>query len=154
MSFQVLAVSTLETQVKGALSGLLTDAVPALLAGVLSGIDHALEGQTLTLDQAPLPAVTLSLDGRVGAITPRYRDQLLADLSFEVASASTNRHPESLGAVAAVLLVLGRYTGYRLTELYRFQDVIVPEPSASAKAEEKREEPEEVVKPGEMAPAV
>ena len=63
------------------------------------------------------------------------------------------RHPESLGAVAAVLLVLGRYTGYRITELYRFQDVIVPEPSA--KSEEKREGPQsEVVKPSEMAPAV
>ena len=33
-------------------------------------------------------------------------------------------YPETLGAVVAVLLLLGRYTGYRLTELYRFQDVI------------------------------
>jgi hypothetical protein len=68
------------------------------------------------------------------------------------------RHPEALGAVAAVLLLLGRYTGYRLTELYRFQDVIVPEPIQGAKAEEKpeekKDEPLEAVKPGEMAPAV
>ncbi|MDB5310112.1 MAG: Transglutaminase-like superfamily protein [Gemmataceae bacterium] len=34
------------------------------------------------------------------------------------------RYPETLGVVIAVLLLLGRYTGYRLTELYRFQDVI------------------------------
>lgn len=34
------------------------------------------------------------------------------------------RFPETLGLVVAVLLLLGRYTGYRLTELYRFQDVI------------------------------
>ncbi|MBA4189108.1 MAG: hypothetical protein C0467_14010 [Planctomycetaceae bacterium] len=34
------------------------------------------------------------------------------------------RYPETLGVVLAVLLLLGRYTGYRLTELYRFQDVI------------------------------
>jgi hypothetical protein len=34
------------------------------------------------------------------------------------------RYPETLGVIVAVLLLLGRYTGYRLTELYRFQDVI------------------------------
>jgi transglutaminase-like putative cysteine protease len=34
------------------------------------------------------------------------------------------RYPETLGPVIAVLLLLGRYTGYRVTELYRFQDVI------------------------------
>ncbi len=34
------------------------------------------------------------------------------------------RFPETLLVVVAALLVLGRYTGYRLTELYRFQDVI------------------------------
>ena len=32
-------------------------------------------------------------------------------------------HPESLGLVVAALLVLGRYTGYRLTELFRFRDL-------------------------------
>lgn len=34
------------------------------------------------------------------------------------------RFPETLTAAVAALLVLGRYTGYRLTELYRFQDVM------------------------------
>ncbi len=34
------------------------------------------------------------------------------------------RFPETLAVVVAGLLLLGRYTGYRLTELYRFQDVI------------------------------
>jgi transglutaminase-like putative cysteine protease len=34
------------------------------------------------------------------------------------------RFPETLGVVIAAQLLLGRYTGYRLTELYRFQDVI------------------------------
>jgi hypothetical protein len=32
--------------------------------------------------------------------------------------------PELLGAVLAALFLIGRYTGYRLTELYRFQDMI------------------------------
>ena len=63
-------------------------------------------------------------------------------------------YPELLGLVLAALFLLGRYTGYRLTELYRFQDVIRPEPVQSTKAEEKQEETLEVMKPGEMAPAV
>jgi transglutaminase-like putative cysteine protease len=40
------------------------------------------------------------------------------------------RFPETLGVVIAGLLLLGRYTGYRLTELYRFQDVIEFAPAA------------------------
>ncbi len=33
------------------------------------------------------------------------------------------RYPETVGVVLACNLVLGRYTGYGLTELYRFQDL-------------------------------
>jgi 7 transmembrane helices usually fused to an inactive transglutaminase len=32
--------------------------------------------------------------------------------------------PESIGLIAAALLLLGRYTGYRLTELHRFRDFL------------------------------
>lgn len=42
------------------------------------------------------------------------------------------RYPETLGVVVAALLLLGRYTGYRLTELYRFQDVIEFQTAAEA----------------------
>jgi transglutaminase-like putative cysteine protease len=34
------------------------------------------------------------------------------------------RYPETLGVVLAVQILLGRYTGYRLSELYRFDDLI------------------------------
>jgi len=34
------------------------------------------------------------------------------------------RYPETLGIVLAVQFLIGRYTGYRLSELYRFQDLI------------------------------
>jgi hypothetical protein len=34
------------------------------------------------------------------------------------------RYPETLGVVLALQLLLGRYTGYRLIELYRFDDLI------------------------------
>ncbi len=37
------------------------------------------------------------------------------------------RYPETLGVVLAALFLLGRYTGYRLTELYRFEDLIKEE---------------------------
>ena len=47
-------------------------------------------------------------------------------LSPDAVGRTLFRFPETLGAVVAVLLLLGRYTGYRLTELYRFQDVIEP----------------------------
>ncbi len=36
------------------------------------------------------------------------------------------RYPETLCVVLALLLLLGRYTGYRLSELYRFGDLIRP----------------------------
>ncbi len=48
------------------------------------------------------------------------------------------RFPETLAVVVAALLMLGRYTGYRLTELYRFQDVI--EFQAPPEVAEKKEE--------------
>src|SRR5205823_12322861 len=37
------------------------------------------------------------------------------------------RFPEALGLVLAGQLLLGRYTGYRLTELFRFRDLLVEE---------------------------
>ncbi len=54
-------------------------------------------------------------------------------LSPDAVGRTVFRFPETLVVVVAVLLLLGRYTGYRLTELYRFQDVIEPPQSADAK---------------------
>jgi hypothetical protein len=34
------------------------------------------------------------------------------------------RYPETLGLVLAAELLLGRYTGYRLSELYRFNELM------------------------------
>lgn len=36
------------------------------------------------------------------------------------------RYPETLGLIMAVQLLIGRYTGYRLTELLRFRDFVSP----------------------------
>src|SRR5205823_2043048 len=37
------------------------------------------------------------------------------------------RYPETLGLVLAAQFLLGRYTGYRLSELYRFRDLVQEE---------------------------
>jgi hypothetical protein len=39
-------------------------------------------------------------------------------------AATLGQYPESLGLVMAGQLLLGRYTGYRLAELYRFRDFV------------------------------
>jgi transglutaminase-like putative cysteine protease len=51
-------------------------------------------------------------------------------LAPDVVSNWMFRYPETLGAVLAAQFVLGRYTGYRLTELYRFGDLLEEERSA------------------------
>ena len=47
-------------------------------------------------------------------------------ISFILSQQAIVRHmfhyPETIGLIIATQLVLGRYTGYRLTELYRFRD--------------------------------
>ncbi len=41
------------------------------------------------------------------------------------------RYPETLGLIMAVQLLLGRYTGYRLSELFRFRDFLGGQPPRS-----------------------
>jgi hypothetical protein len=45
------------------------------------------------------------------------------------------RYPETTGLVLAGQLLLGRYTGYRLSELYRFADLLQEEPPAGERDE-------------------
>jgi 7 transmembrane helices usually fused to an inactive transglutaminase/Transglutaminase-like superfamily len=46
------------------------------------------------------------------------------------------RYPETLGVVMALLLLIGRYTGYRLMELFRFRDFLTPPPRSELKLAE------------------
>ncbi len=48
-------------------------------------------------------------------------------LSLQAVAQHLFRYPETLGLVLAAQLLIGRYTGYRLMELYRFRDFIGPE---------------------------
>src|SRR5262245_65440852 len=50
-------------------------------------------------------------------------------LSMRAVVAHMYRYPETLGLIMAVQLLIGRYTGYRLLELYRFRD-FVQEPAS------------------------
>jgi hypothetical protein len=45
-------------------------------------------------------------------------------LSVRAVSEHMVRYPETLGLSMAGMLLLGRYTGYRLSELYRFRDLV------------------------------
>ncbi len=54
-------------------------------------------------------------------------------LSIRVLSQHLFRYPETLGLVMAAQLLIGRYTGYRLMELFRFRDFVVPPPSSEIK---------------------
>jgi hypothetical protein len=47
-------------------------------------------------------------------------------LSLQAVLRHMFRFPETLGLIMALQLLLGRYTGYRLSELLRFRDFIVP----------------------------
>ena len=49
-------------------------------------------------------------------------------LSIRPVSQHLFRYPETLGLVMACQLLIGRYTGYRLMELFRFRDFVVPPP--------------------------
>jgi len=40
------------------------------------------------------------------------------------------RYPETLGLIMAAQLLIGRYTGYRLSELFRFRDFVQPPPAS------------------------
>jgi hypothetical protein len=50
-------------------------------------------------------------------------------LSIRPLSQHLFRYPETLGLVMACQLLIGRYTGYRLLELFRFKDFVLPPPS-------------------------
>jgi hypothetical protein len=54
-------------------------------------------------------------------------------LSLPAVSRHLFRYPETLGLVMAALLLIGRYTGYRLTELFRFRDFLAPPPASRLK---------------------
>jgi hypothetical protein len=45
-------------------------------------------------------------------------------LSLQAVVRHMFRYPETIGLIMAAQLLLGRYTGYRLSELFRFRDFL------------------------------
>jgi hypothetical protein len=64
-----------------------------------------------------------------------------AVVSMAWVSATLTRYPEALGLVMAGQLLLGRYTGYRMAELYRFKDFVEMPPADPAVRIERRSMP-------------
>jgi hypothetical protein len=67
-------------------------------------------------------------DGTAAAVRTMAATLLTAGIVFVIVRWETILrtlvdHPESLGLVVAAQMMLGRYTGYRITELYRFRDL-------------------------------
>jgi hypothetical protein len=87
----------LEAELLESVEGLLGESVPALLREVLTGLDSALAGQTISIDSPPLPPVEVTLDGRMSRIETHYRRELLAPLRMAVSAPIEARHASSRG---------------------------------------------------------
>jgi len=78
-----------------------------------------LETEDGTLSSFKTLIVTLLIAGTV-AVTTSFRPLERHLFCF----------PETLGVIMAIQLLIGRYTGYRLTELFRFRDFLSTPPGA------------------------
>ncbi len=90
--------TTVEQMVKSALSGALQGSIPDALKSVFDSLDTALSNKSFNIDSAPLPKVTLTLDGRLNAIASTPFESMRAKLSI---AAHTDHgaaaHPKSRG---------------------------------------------------------
>ena len=110
-----------------------------LLMAVVSLLTHKLgidRGVSVAL--FPMVILTMTVErmslvweeaGPLEALQQGFGSLLVAALAFAIMSDSVLRHmvfvfPELLLIVLAANLLLGRYTGYRLTELWRFRSVL------------------------------
>ena len=118
-------------------AALLTLIVAFLLLMIVLGSQYGLSGaQYISL--FPLVILTHMVerfwtieveDGTVASFKTLLGTMLVAvTVSAALSPAAVSqwmfRHPETLGLVLAAELLLGRYTGYRLTELYRFDELM------------------------------
>ena len=87
----------------------------------------ASSGRTLinTVIVAVAIALIVNLDAPVNACAHLFRTGNL--IPPESVRTFLFRYPETLGLCLAGQLLLGRYTGYRLTELFRFNDLLLEE---------------------------
>ncbi len=122
------------------IAALLTLIVAMLIAAIL-GASHAGLAATGYISLFPLVILTHIVerfwtveaeDGTEASFrTLMYTLAVAATVSLALAHPAVAnwmfRHPETLGVVFAAQLLLGRYTGYRLSELFRFNDLAAEE---------------------------
>ncbi|MBX3272720.1 MAG: hypothetical protein KF729_20835 [Sandaracinaceae bacterium] len=89
--------STLEATLVDALEDTLAASVPMVLGDALGAIDTALAMQSIPLDSAPFPPVTITIDGRIRRLDSTFRRDLVATLRTDVGTTSASVHPGSLG---------------------------------------------------------
>jgi hypothetical protein len=92
--------TTIDQMLKSALEGALQESLPQALQSVFEGLDTALANRSFEIDSAPLPKMTLTLDGRLNAIDVTPFDSLRAELSLAVKTDRARAaHPGSRGAL-------------------------------------------------------
>jgi hypothetical protein len=93
--------TTLETQLRSAMTDLLADAIPDLLRGIFVGLDTALNGQELELDTGVFPAITLLIDGQLATLTSVHGRGITGVLQVDAGIDGESIHPESRGVALA-----------------------------------------------------
>ncbi len=90
--------TTIQEELQSALSGALENTVPQAIEGVFQSLDTALANQTIPIDAAPLPAVSLTLDGHTSELTIAPLDAMKVELSLDVTTDHSQAvHPTSRG---------------------------------------------------------
>lgn len=88
---------TLEDVLGDAVRETVETSVPAVLRDALGAVDGALADQSLMLDSAPFPPVTIRIDGRMASLDASYRSAMLATLRTTIGTDVPSVHPESRG---------------------------------------------------------
>jgi hypothetical protein len=111
-----------------------------VLIGVVVGANHFGVALTTYISLFPLVILTGMVerfwtleteDSTAASFRTLFSTMLISTviavvLSLNAVVQQMFRYPETLGLVMAVQLLIGRYTGFRLTELLRFRDFVTP----------------------------
>lgn len=99
--------STLEDTLAEAVRETIESSVPDVLRDALGAIDGALADQSLTLDTAPFPPVTILIDGRMASLETTYRREMLANLRTTIGTDVASVHPETRGVARLDAAAMG-----------------------------------------------
>jgi hypothetical protein len=89
--------TTLEGVLVDALRGTVESTVPMVLRDALGAVDGALADQSIPIDSAPFPPVTLQIDGGISELRTLFRRELVASLRTTIGTDVVSVHPDSRG---------------------------------------------------------